>query len=128
MRPVKAPIYFEELTYKIIGAAMKVHAELGSIHKEIIYQKALEIELKKQGISLIREVRKVVKYENTIVGNYIPDFVVNDQVVVEIKAMISLPDKAERQLFDYLKAIGYKVGLLINFGASKLEVKRRVWR
>lgn len=118
---------YEELTYKIIGCAMKVHTELGSIHKEVIYQKALEKTLMNEGVGVEREVNIVVKYESVSVGKYVPDFVVDGKVLVEIKAREIIPSGAEAQIGYYLRATGYKVGLLINFGAKKLEVKRRIW-
>jgi GxxExxY protein len=127
MRPIKAPILYEDLTYKIIGCAMKVHTELGPIHKELIYQKALEKALLEQKISVRREVNIPVKYQGEIIGRYVPDFAVDGKVLVEIKARDKLLPGAEAQIGYYLRATGYKIGLLINFGTSKLEVKRRIW-
>ncbi|KKU28739.1 MAG: hypothetical protein UX80_C0024G0009 [Candidatus Amesbacteria bacterium GW2011_GWA2_47_11b] len=127
MRPVKAPVLFEDLTYKIIGAAMEVHKILGPIHKETVYQKALEKEFFDRGLKVQREVDLPVKYGDIKVGTYRPDFVVGESVVVEIKALEFLPKKTEVQLSYYLKVTGYKIGLLLNFGAPSLEVRRRIY-
>jgi GxxExxY protein len=127
MKPVKAPVLYEELTYKIIGCAMRVHKELGPIHKEVIYQKSLEKALIKDGLKVDREVRLPVKFDGETVGTYIPDFVVNDLVLLELKALEFLPKGAEIQLSYYLKATGYKIGLIFNFGSPSLQIKRRIY-
>ncbi len=127
MRPVDKPILHEDLTYRIIGCAMQIHKELGPIHKEVIYQKSLEIALTNKGLKVNREVRLPVKFEDKIVGIYVPDFVVEDKILLELKALEFLPKGAETQLSYYLKATGYKIGLILNFGASSLEVRRRIY-
>jgi GxxExxY protein len=127
MKPVKKPIFYEDLTYKIIGCAMRIHTELGPIHKEVVYQRALETELGNINMKFDREVRVPVKYRDKNIGVYVPDFVIDNKVVVEIKALPFIPEGAETQLSYYLKVTGFKIGLLINFGFSKLQVKRRVY-
>lgn len=126
-RPTKSPTVYEELTYTIIGLAFEVQKELGNIHKEIVYQKAFEIALRKQGIQFEREKRLTVAFQGRNVGVYIPDFVIDDKVIVEIKAMEMLPYKASVQLSYYLKTTGYRVGILLNFGSRRLQVRRRIY-
>lgn len=127
MKPVKAPVLYEDLTYKIIGCAMRVHKELGPIHKEVIYQKSLEKALLDESLKVEREVRLPVKFEGLTVGTYIPDFVVEDKILLELKALEFLPKGAEIQLSYYLKATGYKIGLIFNFGSSSLQIRRRIY-
>ena len=113
------------ITEKIIGAAYSVHNTLGSGFLEKVYQNSLAIEL--QSFGFIIGVEKPIKvyYDNEIVGNYIADIIVNDKVILEIKAIKELSNIHEVQLVNYLKATGIEVGLLINFGTS-VQVKRRV--
>lgn len=118
---------YKDLTYKIIGAAFTVHKTLGPVHKEIIYQKALAAELTSLGISFKREVSLPVTYKDEKVGIYQPDFIVEDKVVIEIKAVEFLPPSSKTQLSYYLKGTKYKIGLLLNFGRSSLEVHRRIY-
>ena len=113
------------ITEKIIGAAYNVHNTLGSGFLEKVYQNSLAIEL--QSFGFIIGVEKTIKvyYKSEVVGNYIADIIVNEKVILEIKAIKELSDIHEVQLVNYLKATGIEVGLLINFGTS-VQVKRRV--
>ncbi|CAD6495096.1 MAG: PD-(D/E)XK nuclease superfamily protein [Candidatus Argoarchaeum ethanivorans] len=113
------------ITEKIIGAAYNVHNTLGSGFLEKVYQNSLAIEL--QSFGFIIGVEKPIKvyYKSEVVGNYIADIIVNEKVILEIKAIKELSDIHEVQLVNYLKATGIEVGLLINFGTS-VQVKRRV--
>ena len=106
---------------------MRVHKELGPIHKEIIYQKSLEKALIDESLKVEREVRLPVKFEGLTVGTYIPDFVVEHKILLELKALEFLPKGAETQLSYYLKATGYKIGLIFNFGSPSLQIKRRIY-
>ena len=126
-RPTKHPVVYEELSYKIIGLGFAVQKELGNIHKEIVYQKAFEIALKNQHIPFEREKRLPVMFLEKNVGIYIPDFVIDNKIVVEIKAVEMLPYKASVQLSYYLKTTGYRVGILLNFGSRRLQVRRRIY-
>jgi len=114
----------QDLTYKIIGAAMEVHSELGPGYNEEIYQKALEIELRNLKIPFEPQKSIEVRFKEDMVGLKILDLSVEDRVVVEIKALSQLDTNHEAQVISYLKATGGEVGLLINFGAKKLEYKR----
>lgn len=114
----------DDLSYKIIGCCMKVHNTLGNGFQEVIYQRCLAIELEKQGIGFVREEEMPIFYDDVQVGTRRADFIVEDQVVVELKAIIKLEDVHLAQGLNYLQAYKIDKGLLINFGAKSLEVKR----
>lgn len=117
-------LLYRELTYRIIGIFYKVHNALGCGFPEKVYQRAIEIELKKEDIPCeIEKVCKVV-YSKEEVGSFRLDMVVDGKVVVEIKAIERLPKVFKEQLISQLKASPYEVGLLVNFGAPKLEYIR----
>ena len=116
----------EELSKKIIAAAYAVHKELGQGFVEKIYKNALEIELRENGIKCSSEVPMNVSYHGQIIGDYFADIVVDDKIIVEVKAVSDLMPAHEVQLVNYLKATGLHVGLLINFGQS-VKVKRRIF-
>jgi GxxExxY protein len=115
-----------ELSQKIIAAAHNVHKELGQGFLEKVYKKALAIELQEAGIKCDLEVPMSILYHGLAVGDYIADMVVEDNIIVEAKAVSELNSVHEVQLVNYLKATGLQVGLLINFGRS-VQVKRRVF-
>lgn len=114
----------DELTYKINGCAMKVHNTLGNGFQEVIYQRCLAIELKKADLAFEREQEHTIFYEGVDVGTRRADFIVERDVVVEIKAVIKLEDVHLAQAKNYVVAYDKKVGLLINFGARSLEFKK----
>jgi GxxExxY protein len=114
----------EDLTKKIIGAAMRVHSELKSGFQEKIYQTALEIELRFNNISFIAEREMDIFYRNQVIGKRRVDFLVENKIVVEIKAVSKLEDIHLAQTLNYLECMNLSVGLLINFGAQSLEFKR----
>jgi len=114
----------DELTYKIIGCAMKVHNTLGNGFQEVIYQRCLAIELDKIGLEFLREEEMPIYYDNIQVGTRRADFIIANQVLVELKAMVKLEDVHLAQGLNYLTAYQIDKGLLINFGATSLEVKR----
>lgn len=116
----------KELSEKIIAAAYKVHNELGNGFLEKVYKNALAIELGEAGIKYAVEFPLKVLYHNIAVGDYFADIIVEDKIIVELKAVSKLESAHEVQLVNYLKATGIKVGLLINFGQS-VEVKRRIF-
>jgi GxxExxY protein len=111
------------LTSRIIGCAIEVHRTLGPGFEEVFYQRALNRELEAAGIDAAREVWMDVRYKGIVLGKKRVDFV-TDECLVEIKAKRALEDVDKAQTLSYLKATGYPVGLLINFGGVKLEVKR----
>lgn len=114
----------DDLTYKIIGCAMKVHNYLGNGFQEVIYQRALAIEFRKAGIEFARELEMPIIYEEEEIGTRRVDFLVESEVLVELKALIKMEDVHLAQGLNYLVAYKLDKGLLINFGAQSLEVKR----
>jgi GxxExxY protein len=114
----------DALTYKIIGCAMKVHSYLGNGFQEKIYQKALAIEFSKAGLGFAKELEVPIFYEGEEIGTRRVDFLVENEVMVEIKALTKLEDVHLAQGLYYLVAYKLDKGLLINFGAKSLEVKR----
>ena len=115
-----------ELTQKIIKAAQNVHNELGYGFLEKVYHNALVLELRKIGFDVASEEPISVCYDGQTVGEYFADIVVDDKVILEIKAVQALNPVHEAQLVNYLKATNIDVGLLLNFGKS-LEVKRKIF-
>lgn len=113
----------DELTYGIIGCAMKVHNTLGPGFQEVIYQRCLAIELERAGLGYQREQEQVVFYDGIQVGVRRADFIVEDQVVVELKALVRLEDAHLAQAKNYTVAYDFAKGLLINFGGKSLEYK-----
>ena len=121
---VKEEYKYSELTSKIIGCAMAVHRALGNGFQEVIYQRALEIEMADNGIAFSREHEMPIYYKNQQIGTRRVDFLVEGVVSVELKAIIILEDVHFAQAINYLEAYDLEVGLLINFGSKSLEVKR----
>ena len=119
-------LLYKDLTFDIIGAAIEVHKVLGPGFLEAVYQKALGHEFGLRNIPFQEQCEVLVRYKDLMAGEYRADFLVDDKVIVEIKAIKSLTEIHEAQLINYLKGSGYRVGLLINFGAASLEYKRRV--
>jgi GxxExxY protein len=114
----------DDLTYKIIGCAMKVHSTLGNGFQEVIYQRCLAIEFEKADLGFAREVDQPIFYDNIAVGTRRADFVVEQKILVEIKAVIKLEDVHLAQIKNYQVAYNFDIGLLLNFGAESLEYKR----
>ena len=114
----------EETTHKIIGCAMKVHSTLGNGFQEVIYQRALSIELNHNGIEHIREQEMPIFYREVQIGTRRADFFIEGKVMLEIKAVEKLENVHKAQAINYLEAYGIADGLLINFGATSLDFKR----
>ena len=120
-------LLYKDLVYRIQGALFEVYKTLGPGFKESIYQNAIEEELIRQKISYKREPSLKIKYKNKKVGIYRPDFVVDEKVLLEIKAVPEMTSYFETQLFNYLKATKYKLGLLVNFGCDRrADIRRRI--
>lgn len=120
-------LLYEELTYKIRRAIFNVYNGLGFGHKESVYHKALTLEFGKLGIEFKEEQSVDVMYTNQKVGIYRPDFVVEEKVLIEIKAIPFMTKDQEKQMIYYLKGTNYKLGLLVNFGSNQLDIRRRIW-
>ena len=115
----------QELTEKIIGGGMKVHSTLGPGFLESVYQKALAHELSKAGLKVECEKPIAVHYDGVAVGDFSADMLVEDRVMLKLKANQALVPANEVQLVNYLTATGIEIGLLLNFGAERLEFKRK---
>lgn len=116
----------KELTEAVIGCAIKVHRLLGSGFLESVYERALALELAKQHFSFELQERFEVWYSGVQVGVFAADIVVEDQLILELKAINSITRICEAQLLNYLKASGKKIGLILNFGSTTLQIKRIV--
>ncbi len=117
----------DKVTEHIIGCAYKVSNDLGAGFLEKIYENALVIELKKQGLHAEAQKPLVVHYDNQVVGEYFVDILVEKSIVLELKAVKSIDNIHQAQLLNYLKATGLKTGLLLNFGTPRLGIKRMIF-
>ena len=115
---------YKEITEKIIGSSMKVHSTLGSGFQEVIYQRALEVEMLDAGLHISREFNMPIYYKGRQIGERRVDFFVEEKIMVEIKAIIELENVHLAQAKNYLEAYNMQVGLLLNFGSISLQVKR----
>ena len=115
---------YEDITEKIIGAAQEVHRELGFGFLEAVYGNALFKELQRRGLKCECQKPIDVYYKGEVVGHYVPDMIVEDKIIIELKAVVDLRPEHEWQLVNYLAACMKELGLLINFGRS-LKVKRK---
>jgi GxxExxY protein len=121
-------LLYEQESYKIRKAAFDVYRELGCGHKETVYQKAIYQSLINQGLKIEKEKRLQVMFENTNVGTYIPDFIIEEKIIIELKAKPFLIKEDIKQFWQYLKGTEYKLGFLINFGKpGGIEIIRRVY-
>jgi GxxExxY protein len=114
----------DEITFKIIGCAMKVHNTLGNGFQEVIYQRCLAIELKQAGLEFVREKEQTIFYHGEDVGTRRADFIVQGNIMVELKALINLEDVLLAQAKNYVVAYDLPTGLLINFGSTSLQYKK----
>ncbi len=121
---VKKEYPLSDLTGKIIACAMEVHRFLGNGFQEVIYQRALEIEMRSQGLEFSREHEMEIFYKGQDIGTRRVDFLVEGKIMVELKAVVQLEDVHLAQAINYLEAYGLEIGLLINFGNRSLQFKR----
>ena len=117
---------YKELTEKIIGCAYRVYNKMGFGYLESVYEKCMLIELRKAGFDIESQKPIRVEYDGEVVGDFIADILVNDTVLLELKSVRKLVEAHDVQLVNYLVATGKPVGLLINFGETKVGVKRKV--
>jgi GxxExxY protein len=113
----------DTLTYAVIGCAMKVHNTLGNGFQEVIYQRCLAIELERANLNFARELEQEIFYDGIYVGTRRADFIVENKLVLELKALINLEDAHLAQAKNYVIAYNFEKGLLINFGAKSLQYK-----
>src|SRR3989344_3412133 len=117
-------LIYPDLSYKIMGVLFKVHNQIGEVRQEKHYQKALEIELRNQKITFEREKKTIFKYEGEKIGDYFVDFVIDGKVLLELKAKDFYSSKDINQVISYLKNLGLRLGILVNFRSDKLRYKR----
>lgn len=122
----RTPEEFNDCTSKVIGCAMRVHSTLGNGFQEVIYQRALEIEMSLADLGFMREMEMPIFYRDQQIGTRRVDFYVEDEIMVELKAIIELEDVHLAQAINYLEAYNMKTGLLINFGSKSLQFKRLI--
>ncbi|HEA47464.1 MAG TPA: GxxExxY protein [bacterium] len=120
-------LLYENLTYRIRGALYKVHKALGPVHKETVYHNAIAIELKRLKIPFETEKVLKVTYRGETVGIYKPDFIIDDKVILEIKAVPAIAKVMLDQIYYYVRGSKYRLVLLANFGARRLEIKRKIY-
>jgi len=118
---------YKDITYKIRGACFEVYNRFGGAFKEKVVDNSLYEELKSRKLKVDRQKRIDIYFKNKKVGMYVPDFVIDDKILVELKRKPKLMLEDEKQFWLYLKGSDYKLGLLINFGSEKLEIKRRIY-
>ncbi len=121
---VKDKAYYDRLTEQVIGCAFLVGNTLGHGFLEKVYENALALELRKSGLTVETQKAVSVFYCGVVVGDYVADFIIEDDLIVELKAVSSLQNIHFAQCQNYLKATGIKLGLVINFGSEKVEVRR----
>lgn len=122
----KVGFVFDELSSRVIAAAVEVHRQLGPGFLESVYEQALGIELRKRGIPFESQKQVAVLYDGHKVGTHVLDVLVDGRLIVELKAVSGLEDIHFAQVVSYLKATGARVGLLLNFNSPKLVIKRLV--
>jgi len=114
------------LTEKIIQSAFSVHNVLGSGFLEKVYENAMVVELSKAGLNVAQQAAMQVTYNDTVVGEYFADLIVENKIILELKAISHILPVHEVQLVNYLKATGVEVGLLINFAKERVEIRRKI--
>ena len=119
-------IVYKELSYKIIGLAMKVHNQLGYGFLEKVYENALMMIFKKNGIKVEQQKPIRIIFMEEVIGNYIADIFVEDKIIIELKCVIAISPVHKAQVANYLKATGTKLGIIINFSKQSLEYERVV--
>ncbi len=117
-------ILYKEMSYRIIGLAMQVHRELGSGFFEKVYENAVMILFRNQSINAVQQAPITVSFQGEVVGEYLADILVDEQIILELKAAAKITDVHRAQAFNYLKATGKKLAIILNFGKESLEYER----
>lgn len=118
--------FFNE-TKNIIKCAYRVHKKLGCGYLEIVYHRCMKIECKKMELDYVSEKPVTIYYDNQNVGTYVTDLIVDDKVLIELKAVSQIHDMHKAQLLNYLKCTGIRIGLILNFGSQSLQIKRMIF-
>jgi GxxExxY protein len=129
MSKTHVTLLYEELSYQIRGAAIEVRKNYGLGHKERLYQRAFDEELTLRGIQYQREksIRIYSPKTKRVIGSYQPDFIVEDKIIIELKALGQVPRNVADQIYSYLRNSWYELGFLINFGADGVDIKRVIY-
>lgn len=117
-------LIYKDLTYKIIGLAMEVHNELGYGFLEKVYENAMKVQFSKSNIKADFQVQFKVNFKGEVIGEFYPDIIVDDKVILELKAVEKINDIHKAQILNYLKVTKLKLGLILNFSKEKLEYER----
>jgi GxxExxY protein len=122
-------LLYEDLSYQIRGAAYDVRKNYGPGHKEVLYQRAFEEEMNLRKIKFVREkpIKIYSPLTGKIIGSYQPDFIVDDKIIVELKALENIPRKMIDQLYSYLRNSIYQLGFFINYGFDGIDIKRIIY-
>ena len=120
-------LLYKDLAYKLVGCFYEVYNQLGPGFKELVYHKALTIEFDLQKIKYEEEKQLTIKYKDKKAGIYVPDFIIENKILVEIKAVEFTPKLYEVQLYYYLKGTNFDLGYLVNFGGQKIDIRRRIF-
>jgi len=129
MSKKQVDLLYEELSYAIRGAAIEVRKNYGLGHKEVLYQRAFAEELGLRGLNYEREKPIKIYSPKTrkVIGSYQPDFIIEDKIIIELKALEQMPRKMIDQLYSYLRNSEYELGFLINFGSGGVDIKRVIY-
>ncbi len=120
-------ILYKDLSYRVVGCIYEVYNKVGSGFKESIYHNALKIEFKDSKIGFEDQPQLPIMHKSKKIGAYVPDFVIEDKVILEIKSVEFMPKIHESQLYNYLKGTNYKLGYIVNFGSNKIGIRRRIY-
>lgn len=120
-------LVYKDLAYVVVGCFYEVYNQLGPGFKELIYHTALATEFSLKDIAFEEEKKISILYKDKNVGSYTPDFLIDGKIIVEIKAVDMMPKLYETQLYYYLKGTQYKLGYIVNFGSSKIDIRRRIY-
>lgn len=120
-------LLYKDLSYKIVGCIYEVYNKIGSGFKESVYHNALKIEFKDRNIGYIDQPQLPIMYKAKKIGTYIPDFVIEEKIILELKSVEFMPKIFESQLYNYLKGTKYNLGYIVNFGGSKIDIRRRIF-
>jgi GxxExxY protein len=124
MEEKKSKLIYEDLSYQIIGSLFEVYNEIGGCHKEIVYQRALALMFKKNGLKFKEQVYQPIEFSNAKIGSYYLDFLIEEKVVLEIKRKIRFSHVDYEQIKKYLKTTGLKLGLLASFSDNAVKFAR----
>lgn len=119
-------ILYKELSYKVIGLAMRVHSGLGHGFLEKVYERALMVLLRRGNIAAVQQAPIIVSFEGEVVGDYYADVLVENKIILEIKSTEKIIDAHRAQALHYLKATGLRLAIILNFGKEKLEYERMI--